>query len=380
MTVEGPGRSRGLVATLVVTLVCAAVYTGIVAYNYDPDTFLFGDSPYYAAASASLIGDHDLKIRNNLRGSDAQHATFVAVGADGEWRPKHPVLMSVVAIPFLFAFGVKGLLVLNLTVMSALAALSHRLALRASPAWAASAATVTTALFTFVVAYAYNYSPDAFAALPAVASVLLLWGSWPMAAGLLAGAAFAAKPAHVVFVVLAFAMAWARGGRRGALRFAGGVAPWIAAVMLYNLMLFGGVGTFGYDRIFDPGAPGGLGTQRTDFSLAAMPENLVAQIVDPRHGLAATAPSVLLAFAGLPFLFSRDRKLAVFCGALSISYLAFFSSYLPWTASHAGNRFLFVPVLLSAVPLAALFDRLGRIGAPAPLRVAPPAPASIPLP
>jgi len=29
MTVEGAGRSRGLAATLVVTLVCAAVYTGM---------------------------------------------------------------------------------------------------------------------------------------------------------------------------------------------------------------------------------------------------------------------------------------------------------------------------------------------------------------
>jgi hypothetical protein len=363
-----------------VTLVCAAVYTGIVAYNYDPDTFLFGDSPYYAAASASLIGDHDLKLRNNIRGSDAQHATFVAIGADGEWRPKHPVLMSVVAIPFLFAFGVKGLLVLNLTVMSALVASCHRLAMRASPAWAASAATLTTALFTFVVAYAYNYSPDAFAALPAVASVLLLWSSWPIAAGLLAGAAFAAKPAHVVFVSLAFLVAWARGGRDAALRFAGGVAPWIGAVMIYNLVLFGGVATFGYDRIFDPGAPGGISTQRGDFSLEAMPENLVSQVADPRRGLAATAPSVLLALAGLPFLFNRDRKLALFCGALSIGYFVFFSSYLPWMASHAGNRFLFIPVLLSSVPLAALFDRLGRIGAPAPLPVASTAPASIPVP
>jgi hypothetical protein len=369
-----------MAATLVVTLVCAAVYTGIVVYNYDPDTFLFGDSPYYAAASASLIGDHDLKLRNNLRGSDLQHASSVAIGADGEWRPKHPVLMSVVAIPFLLVFGVKGLLVLNVTVMSALAALCHRMGLRASPAWAASAATITTALFSFVVAYAYNYSPDAFAALPAVASVLLLWGSYPLLAGLLAGAAFAAKPAHVVFLAVALIAAWARGGRREALRFAGGIAPWVVAIMVYNLVLFGGVATFGYDRIFDPGAPGGITTQRADFSLRAIPENFVAQIVDSRRGLLATAPSVLLALAGLPFLFARDRTLALFCAALSVAYLTFFSSYLPWMASSAGNRFLFVPVLLSAVPLAALFDRLGRIGDRGPIRVVSPSPASIPVP
>lgn len=380
MAAGSAGKASGVAATLVVTLLCAAVYTGIVVYNYDPDTFLFGDSPYYAAASASLIGDHDLKLRNNLRGSDARHATMVAIGADGEWRPKHPVLMSVVAIPFLFAFGVKGLLVLNLTVMTALVALCHRLGLRSSASWASSAATITTALFSFVVAYAYNYSPDAFAALPAVASVLLLWSSWPVAAGLLAGAAFAAKPAHVVFVVLAFVGAWARGGRRQALRFAAGVAPWVVVVMVYNLVLFGGVATFGYDRIFDPDAPGGITTQRTDFSLSAIPENLVAQIADSRRGLLPTAPSVLLALAGLPFLFARDRTLALLCAALTTSYLIFFSAFLPWMASHAGNRYLFVPVLLSAVPLAALFDRLGRLGEPVPIRVGSPSAASIPVP
>jgi len=45
-------------------------------------------------------------------------------------------------------------------------------------------------------------------------------------------------------------------------------------------------------------------------------------------------------------------------------HILFFSAFAPWMASHFGNRFLFVPVLASALPLAALFDGkwLRRIG------------------
>ena len=95
-------------------------FAAILVRNYFPHTYLMGDSPYYAAAAASLVADGDLKVENNLRGDLQRHSSFVSLGADGEWRPKHPVLMSVASVPFLMMFGVVGLLVFNVVVMALL--------------------------------------------------------------------------------------------------------------------------------------------------------------------------------------------------------------------------------------------------------------------
>ena len=132
MTTPRRGRPGYWIWTLCTVLVCLMAFAAILVRNYFPHTYLIGDSPYYAAATASLVGDGDLKVENNLRGDLQRHSGFVSLGADGEWRPKHPILMSVASVPFVLMFGVVVLLVLNIVVMTLLVMAKHRLALRAS--------------------------------------------------------------------------------------------------------------------------------------------------------------------------------------------------------------------------------------------------------
>ena len=316
---RGPGGSRlgGWWATLAVALVAGLTYGAISLHNFFPHTYLQGDCPYYAAAAVSLIADGDLKIENNLKGGRDRHAGFVSLGADGEWRPKHPVLMSVTSIPFLLAFGVKGLLIFNLVVMTLLAAATHRLAIRGAAPLPATGAALITCLLTFVVAYAYNYSPDAFAALPAVVAVILFLDDRFTGSGLLVGVALLAKPVHLVLLLVGTVVAWSSAGPRSAGRFAAGALPAIALLMLYNIFLFGGPLTFGYDRMLEP-EPGGVisNSQRADFSLEGAPGRLIGQIVDPRHGLLFTAPSTLFAIVGLGRLWRRRPRMALLPAAL----------------------------------------------------------------
>ncbi len=360
--------------TLGVGALCAILFVGLSVYNYFPHTYLMGDSPYYAAAAASLIGDGDLKLENNLEGGIDRHAGFVSLGADGEWRPKHPILMSVASVPFVLTFGVIGLLIFNLVIMTLLVMATHRLALRGSAPLPATAATLITCLFTFVLAYVYNFSPDAFAALPALVALIFLLEGRSLRAGLLAGLAVAAKPVHVLFAVVGFAAAWAQGGPRSALKFSAGVFPWIVAMMIYNAVLFGGPLTSGYDRMLEAGQTSQTVSQRDDFTLVGAPANLVGQFLDLKHGLLYTAPSVLVALAGLIPLWRRRQLLAAIFSALLVSYLLFFSTFIPWTASHYGNRYLFIPVLVSVLPLGALLQTLVRSRDPKPSPSALPGP------
>lgn len=364
------GRRGGWGLTLWTALACGLVCTVVAWRSYEPHTFLFGDCPYYAAAAVSLIADGDLQIRNNIQGGAEIHAGQVSVGADGEWRPKHPVLMSVVSVPFLLMFGVKGLLIFNVAVLTLLAGLTHRIALRGASAPVAALATAITFLMTFVVTYAYNYSPDAFAAIPGLLALLFLLDRRPLAAGIAAGLAFLAKPVHVLLVAIAGLVVLRTTGWRGGLRYAAGAIPSAVAVMVYNTLLFGGPLTFSYDRILY--LETGTVSQRADFDLALIPGNLTGQFLDVQHGLLFTAPSALVALLGVAILWRRRRREAMVPLLVALGYVAFFSTYAPWMTSHFGNRFLFIPVLASALPLAALLGRVRfRGAAPAAAPVTP---------
>ena len=66
----------------------------------DNPSFLIGDCPYYRAALLSMLKDGDLNIKNNLHPRQYPAGSNVALGVNGAWYPKHPILMPFAAIPF----------------------------------------------------------------------------------------------------------------------------------------------------------------------------------------------------------------------------------------------------------------------------------------
>ena len=81
---------------MVVAFLLGAVLTHIF-FIYQPYSFLIGDCPYYAETAISLILDHDLDLRNQLKGGLETHERQISMGARGEWYPKHPILMASLA-------------------------------------------------------------------------------------------------------------------------------------------------------------------------------------------------------------------------------------------------------------------------------------------
>jgi hypothetical protein len=160
---------RGAAGVALVTFLGFGLYA---IAKYRPLTYLVGDGPYYAETAVSLLYDHDLDLRNQLPGGLVVHGPQIALGPGGEWFPKHPILLPVLGLPFLAAFGLPGLLLLNLVVLSAFAALLYRLGRLVASPEAAAAAVALLLLGTFVRAYAYNLSPDLLAALLVAAAVL----------------------------------------------------------------------------------------------------------------------------------------------------------------------------------------------------------------
>jgi hypothetical protein len=67
---------------------------------------LFADCNYYAATAVSLVYDHDLDLRNQLRGGPRFDGGQIALGSDGAWYPLHPILTPIAAATLLVALGV----------------------------------------------------------------------------------------------------------------------------------------------------------------------------------------------------------------------------------------------------------------------------------
>ncbi len=318
--------------------------------------FLIGDCPYYASAAISLRVDGDLDLTNQLRGGLEVHQRQVALGRNGAWYPKHPILMPVLSLPFYALFGVGGFLVFNVLVLVALGTVIWALCRRHVPAGTATVATMAVLAGTFLRAYVYNYSPDLLSTLLFLGGLFLVLQERPVSGGALLGLSVMAKITHVFGLLLVAGFLLARPGRREALRVAAAALPFLAILAILNTAMFGSPATSGYDRtlVLEEGAPAVV-SHRGFFDLPPL-EGIQGQLFSPRTGLLPTSPVLLLALPGLALLIRRRPWEGLLLLCLCEFTFLLFSSYRWWATSHYGNRFLMVPVVLAAVPLSLTFD------------------------
>lgn len=334
-------------------LALVLIFGARAAALYEPLTFLVGDCPYYAATAVSLLHDGDLDLGNQLEGGLAVHGRQIALGRDGTWRPKHPILMPVASTPFLLALGMPGLLVFNLLVLGGLGVVLMRLARIAAAPWAAAGAAFLLIAGTYLGRYDYNFSPDLFATLVLASGLLALQRGRDRAGGLLLGLAVTAKLTHLFLLPLGVAYAGIRRGGRAALAAAAAAAPPLLLLGALNLALFGSPFVTSYDRNvgLDGGVPVAL-SHRGLFDQSVW-HGLAGELFDPRHGLLPTAPPLLLALPGFILLYRRRPLDALLHLAVAEFLLLLFATYRYWAASHYGNRFL-MPVVAVAAPSLAL--------------------------
>lgn len=346
-----------------------AVLAGLQVWGREvrSGAFLIGDCPYYASATVSLVADGDLDLANQLRGGLEVHHKQVAMGRDGAWYPKHPVLLSVAAVPFYLLLGVPGFLVFNLLVFFLLAWVAWRLCRRHVPEGTATLATALVIGGSFLHAYVYNHSPDLFSALLVLAGLDLVIARRSAAAGGMLGLAACAKLTNLFVAALVTVLVTLRRPRRDAAILAAGILPGVLALALLNLALFGSPLESGYDRtiVLEGGVPV-LVSHRGFFDLP-LGEGIRGQLLDPRAGLLTTSPVLLLAVPGFFRMLRRAPWEALLVLSVSEFLFLLFSTYRWWATSHAGNRFLMVPVCLAAIPIAFLLDGLrgALVGTPA---------------
>jgi hypothetical protein len=320
--------------------------------------FLIGDCPYYASAAVSLWVDHDLDLRNQLKGGLAVHHGQVAAGRDGAWAPKHPVLLAVLGAPFYAALGIPGFLILNLGMFLLLGAAVWWLGRRFAGPGTAAAATLLLFAGSFLPAYIYNFSPDLLSTLLVLLGVNLVLRRRNLSGGAALGLAVLAKITNLFTAGLVLAYPLLRPPRRDAAVAGAGVAAGVVAWGALNVLLFSAPTLSGYDRTLDLEGGEAVIISHRGFFDVPLAEGLTGQLFSPRVGLLPTAPVVFVALLGWwPLWRRRPGEAALLLILAEFSFLLF-STYRGWPSSHYGNRFLMVPVGLCVAPLAAALDWL----------------------
>ena len=362
LTTEFAGTLRARWPAVIAVLVPAAVSFGILIHGYDGITFLRGDCPYYYWTALALLRDHTFNLTNQLPGGWRGHLGQVAMSVGGQPVPKHPVVLSIVSLPWVATLGEAGALVFNVLQIITLVWLLFLISARVCRPAAASAAVIFTFTGSFLPHYVWNFSPDVCATLLLTGAFLLLsidrGDLSHVFAGFLLGLACVAKFPLSLFVPGCLLLLSKPRVRNGLLVVSGASVP-LALFAFFNARLFGSPFVTSYDRIVTLTANGmpAVYSQRSSFDLA-VGKGVVGQLLDPRHGLLTTSAITIASLAGLPFLARKDWRLTACIVVGSLGLFLFYSTYDQWAASHYGNRFLMPVVSLFSVPLAAALERL----------------------
>ncbi len=339
---------------------------GIALVQYSPVQsspgveYLGGDAPYYLMMALSMQQDGDLDLGNQLIGGLAAHDKKIALGVDGIWRPKHPVLFPVMAFPFTSAWGPPGALGFNVLCLAGLLLSTQALASRLAGRRAGIAAAALLLLGSYLP-FAYQFSADVHWALLTTTMFLALFSRRALLAGLLAGLVVWAKILSFPFLVVAGIMVlrWRRPRLLAGFVLAGVLA---SAPMFYlNQKFFGSPLTTGYDRIATVGAADQptLHSHRGDFSVPIL-EGLRGQVVDVQHGLIRHAPILFFALLGVWPWWRRDKWSAGLLMGASLVLLVTMSSYQYWMQGQPnGTRFLLPAIAIAAIPLGLTLRAIG---------------------
>ena len=350
----------------VLLLYLCLIYPPWILSNLVTDiSFIKGDCYYYRAVIISLLQDGDLLLGNNVQ-IDLLNGQL-ALGIHG-LVPKHPILLSLVSLPFYQVFGNRGLLIFNVLDCALLLVLVFKLNRLFFNEIVSLITSMLYSTATLFFNYAYNYSPDVFSTVLVLAGLnLVLRNRYYLGALALGLSVFAKLPnLPLAGIILAYAAVRILRGHElsplpppNLLKRCGKIAA-IGALFLIalapfgitNQMLFGSPIVTGYQRTAVRGeALGEIAIDdHVDKFNQPFLEGAFRLLFDPDSGLVTTNPVLLVAFLGFIRMNRRANPGPLYLViAVCIAQFLMFAKYDDWQTSEFSNRFLMTFVAGSSV-------------------------------
>jgi hypothetical protein len=354
-----PGR----IWTLTILLFLCLIYPPlIISKSVTTGSFIQGDSYYYRAVADSLLQDGDLLVANNVAADPLNG--YLAIGREG-LVPKHPIIMSLISMPFYILFGSPGLLLFNVLDSIVLIFLIFKLNCLFFDPIVALITTVLYATGTLFLDYVYNYSPDIFSTVLLLGGLyLVLREKYYIGAVLLGLSIFAKLPNALLSapILLYAGFIILRGNaEQDKQQFANKwIVLFITAIIFLislipfaytNYFLFGSPVVTGYQRMAEAGPDGQvISVNHADEFNQPLLKGIDQSLFDYRNGVLLTNPVLALAFLGI-FSFRKIKSpdKVVLILILCLVQFLFFAKYDDWSTSHFSNRFLMTFIALSSV-------------------------------
>jgi len=349
--------------TLTILLFLCLIYPPlIISKSVTTGSFIQGDCYYYRAVIDSLLQDGDLLLANNVAADPLNG--YLAVGREG-LVPKHPIIMSLVSMPFYVLFETPGLLLFNVLDIIILIFLIFKLNCLFHDQSVALITTLLYATGTLFLDYVYNYSPDIFSTVLLLGGLYLVLRERYYIGALLLGLSIFAKLPNALLaaIILLYAgIAILRGNiSHEKKRFANKWTIIVTTAVIFlislvpfaytNYLLFGSPVVTGYQRMAEAGPNGEvISVNHADEFNQPLLKGVYQSLFDFRNGILLTNPVLALAFLGLFWIRkikSQDKIVLILI--LCLVQFIFFAKYDDWSTSHFSNRFLMTFVALSSV-------------------------------
>jgi hypothetical protein len=343
--------------------------------SYEDAGWLIGDCRAYRATVRGLVDagtfdqatvvDHPEAYAEGNGHTVPIDASAISVTIDGRLVPKHPVLFSIVLVPFYAVLREWGLLLFNVLQCFMLVHLTYAFArtwFAEIPAAIAACGLLAAWIVPF---FSYNVSPDVFGAVLMLGGVVLTWsagGSRPrlVAGGALLGLSVWMRPinfaAAAALLPVVAASIRDRAVRRELAWLLLGYGSAVGGWMALNASWFGGPLVTAYDRILVlRGGVRSVASVRDCFHRPFL-ASLAPTLFDERYGFTRTAPHWPLLIVAAWSMARRNGWRFVAVVVLVTVPVLCIVRYDFWSASAVGNRFMLFSAAVSSVGIAWLAD------------------------
>lgn len=365
---SGAAEPSRLFVAGILSIALATALTSI-ALNWAPNKWLHGDGAFYMNIARGLIENHSLRqeslhprtwFEEDLGWNRDVDAAFsnIALGRNGEWWPKHPILMPLCAAPFIWAFGPTGSLVFQVLGFLLIALFAYRIAAFFAPRPCALAAAALFVTAPWVAKFVWGFNNDMFFTALVLAAIDAALRREAVPCGVCLGLAIFAKPTNALYAPALLLIFLMRRDFRPALKMCLAAAVPALLFAALNAYLYGAPWKTGYDNILVRVA-GQLSTHshRADFafSLEGLKAGLDNVFFGQRHGFASNFPLFFAALAGMIALLARRPREALALGWILVVPIAFHAPFAWYRLD-----FSLPQMALSATPLAMLIAPMGR--------------------
>ncbi len=354
-------RLGGTVArwALVVTVAFAAIHGPYLYRRYQPNKWLFADGAFYfttvrALANHGRLEQRDLQPQswyvddlgwNRWLTDDWSN---VALGRDGTWYPKHPILLPALAVPFYWLFGTPGTLATNVLLNLAFVLLVFLLARRVAHPAVAALTAIAVCATPFCLAESYTFSNDVLGAVLVLGALEGALAGWFGLAGVLAGLSIWSRVTNAALVPALAIVAWSVGGGRAVWRASLFAMMPLGAFGALNTYLFGAPWISSYQRVLV--REGGVVKTASHVRLFTVPmRDGLNRIVFGADGAFHSFPLLLPGLAGIVAVALRKRALALALVLFAVLPALAFAKY-EWYRPN----FLYPVFGASAIGLAAI--------------------------